>query len=154
MKRAATVLLVAGVCAGVVGCAGVKEPDLRVVEARVAERTAEGVVMHFVVEGENTNEKELPLLQAEYRVSIDGREVFRATRSPEATLRRKGVQRFVLPAAVPAQELGSGAIRWSLSGSVGYIAPERLAETLLDMGLPNPTTSVRGSGEIEVGGAG
>ena len=137
-----------------IGCVGVKEPTLRVVEARVAERTDEGVVMHFVVEGENVNEKELPLLEAEYRVSLNGREVFRARRSPEAALRRKGVQRFVLPAAVPAGELGSGAAQWSVSGSVGYIAPERLAETLLDMGLPHPTTSVQGSGSIDLSPAG
>lgn len=136
------------------GCVGVKEPSLRVVEARLAQRSDEGVVMHFVVEGENLNEKELPLLEAQYRVTLNGRQVFEARRSPEATLRRKGVQRFILPAAVPAGELGQGSARWTLTGSVGYIAPERFAETLLDMGLPNPTTSVSGEGEVDLAGAG
>lgn len=121
---------------------------MRVVEARVVERTDEAVILHFVVEGENQHAEEIPLIKAEYSVSMNGREVFRAVRSPEATLRRQGVQRFVLPASVPASALQSSSNRWSLSGAVEYVVPEQIAETLLDIGFPYPTADVRGEGDL------
>lgn len=153
MNRAG-VLALGAWCCWVAGCSGITDPTLRVVDAQVVERTDEAVVVHFIVEGENKNAEEIPLLRAEYAVSFDGREVFRATRSPEATLRRSGVQRFTLPASVPTSAMGASTARWRLSGSVSYVIPEQIAETLLDIGFPNPTAGVQGEGELGAGQGG
>ncbi len=138
----------------VVGC-GHTPPTFEVVGARLAERTDDGVVLHFDLDATNTNQDELPLEVANYSLSIDGKRVFTGRRSPEATLRRFGTQRITLPAAIPLEDpaegdaLTTGLHRYRLEGSITYLAPGVLADVLFDARVYRPSTRFRDQGQID-----
>lgn len=135
------------------GCTTV-DPAINVTGARVGEESPEGVQIVFSLEGTNPNDIELPLLQAEYSVEIDGKRVFSGDRSPEATLRRLGTQGFTLPAVIalaPGQPRPTGVHPFRVTGSVGYIAPGAIAETLFDIGARRPRVDFGGAGELDFG---
>lgn len=144
----------AGICAAALaGCTA--SPRLDVVDTRVIERTEDGVLVEFLIEGRNDNTSELPLRFVRYSLELDGVRVFHGERSAEATLRRSGAQRFTLPVAI---RLGEGATTgthgYRLSGEVEYVATDRISELLFDMGAHRPRASFSDSGTIELGGGG
>lgn len=146
-------LLAAGVCGG---CQSATPPRLEHASATVTDRTAEGVAMSFVLDAYNDNEIALPLRDIEYVVVLDGREVFRGTRSAEATLRRKGVQQLKLPAVIalePGQTPPGGVQEFRLRGSMTYVTPGKLAELLFDTGVRVPTVGFSTQGQIDLGAA-
>lgn len=129
-----------------------QSPSLRVVDVKTVERTEQATVVEFTLEGENLNDIELPLRTARYSLQIDGARVFEGERSPEATLRREGTQRFVLPAPIPASLASGGGQRpYRLAGTLGYIAPGQLAEVMFDLGVSNPTVDFSQSGTLDLG---
>lgn len=141
-------LLVPGLAGA--GCSSVQHPRLEVVDARIGEQTSDGVVIEFTLQGENANTVELPLREVSYALEVDGRRVFSGQRSAEATLRRLGSQRFLLPAVVPASD-ATGALEGStyrVSGSAVYLAPGAIPELLFDTGLSRPTVSFAGTGTL------
>ncbi|MCC6320849.1 MAG: LEA type 2 family protein [Phycisphaerales bacterium] len=149
-------LVSVGVASGLlVGCTSVTSPKLTVASAAVGQRSAEGLELAFAIDGENSNDTGLPLRTVKYTVELGGERVFEGTRSPEATLRRMGVQRFVLPAVVKLAdhpELASGGrVPYRVSGEVTYVAPGQIAELLFDAGVRVPTTSFSDSGELDLG---
>lgn len=133
-----------------VGC-GATPPALRVVDARMVERTDEGTLLVFTLEGENPNAVGLPLREVRYSLALDGERVFEGTRTAEATLPRRGVQRFELPAPIPAGEGGlRGVSRYRLAGTVWYIEEgQTLAELMFDLRLRQPSVMFADEGEIE-----
>lgn len=148
MNRLPRALIVAPLAA-LAGCT--QAPSLRVVDVRTVERTEQATVVEFTVEGENLNDIELPLRTARYSLQIDGRSVFEGERSPEATLRREGTQRFVLPAPIPASLASGGGERtYRLAGTLGYTAPGQLAEVMFDLGVSNPTVDFAQSGTLDL----
>ncbi|MBL0922827.1 MAG: LEA type 2 family protein [Phycisphaerales bacterium] len=145
---ATALLLLAGLTGA--GCRSVEQPRLEVVEARIVERAPTGVVVEFTLEGDNPNAVQLPMREVSYALEVDGRRVFSGQRSAEATLRRLGSQRFLLPAVVPASEFEgdlSGA-EYRVHGTVVYLAPGAIAELLFDTGLSRPTVSFSGTGVL------
>lgn len=146
---ASALLLLATGLAGV-GCSTVETPQLTVVDARITEETDEGVMIEFTLEGVNENPQELPLREVTYTLSVDGRRVFSGQRSAEATLRRLGNQRFLLPAVVPASaEVGPlPGSTYRVSGQAVYLAPGAIAELLFDSGVRRPRVSFSGTGTI------
>lgn len=152
MKAGTLLLGIASLASLVAPGCGTADPNVRAVEAIVAERSDAGYVVAITLEGENPNDIELPLRFIDYTVDIDGKRVFSGRRSPEATLRRKGTQRFEIAAAAPVaapEGVPTGVRRWRVSGSLGYIAPGAFAETLFDLGVRRPTVGFAGSGEID-----
>jgi hypothetical protein len=135
-------------------CAAVEPPTFRVVEAAITERSEEGIVVTFTLEGENPNPEPLPLQEVTYRVDLDGRTVFRGTRDASATLPRYGVQRIELPAAARLDDPGVQAIdqgaRFLIDGRLTYLAPGLFSEVLFDAGLIRPTINLRESGVFSV----
>lgn len=137
-----------------VGCSRYGAPTLRVAEARVTERTQEGVSIDFLLEAINENEVALPLKSIEYTLTLDGRRVFRGTRTPEATLRRFGVQTLRLPVAFPLEREGArlaGETPYRLEGRIVYLTPGELADVLFDARLYRPSVSFRERGRIDFG---
>lgn len=134
------------------GCSAYEAPNLKVVDARVSERSTEGVVLMFTIDAENPNEEGLPLRSVDYRVSLDGREVFTGTRSAEATLRRYGTQQIRLPAVVALTEPGAGetAANYRIEGTLRYITPGEIAEILFDAGVRQPSVSFSGEGRADL----
>ena len=133
------------------GCSTYSAPGLRVSQVRVAERTEAGVVLDFALEATNRNEVELPLREVRYSVSLDGKEVFRGVRSPEASLRRLGTQTIHVPAVVPAADAGARTARYVLAGELGYITPGQFAQVLFDIKVRRPNVAFREEGDVELG---
>ena len=136
------------------GCESDSSPALSVSKAEPTERTPDGCAMLFTIDARNDNEEPLPLRTVEYRVDLNGREVFSGTRSAEATLRRLGTQQIRLPAVVvltpETQSLAAGTAHYRLTGSMYYVTPGRLAETLFDSGVHTPSVGFTFEGEIDL----
>ncbi len=153
--RTAVVLLVLLLLACIGGgCESYSAPILSMTRAEPTERTVDGCAMLFTLDARNNNEDPLPLRTVEYRLNLNGREVFVGTRSAEATLRRLGSQQFKLPAVVAltpeTQSLAAGSAHYLLTGSMYYVTPGRLAETLFDSGVHTPSVGFTFEGEIDL----
>ncbi len=136
------------------GCSSYSAPTLRVEKVEIGERSPDGLVLKFAIEADNRNDIELPLREVHYALKLDGREVFRGVRSPEASLRRLGTQRIVFPAVVPlkaGEEVPSGLVTFEIEGSLAYTTPGQIAEILFDTGLKRPSVSFRDGGQIDLG---
>lgn len=135
------------------GCDAYRAPALSVASAEAIERTPDGVSILFTLDAQNDNDTQLPLREVEYRVDLNGRQIFSGTRSAEATLRRHGIQQIKLPASAPitsdtADLQGPG--RYIIAGTLYYITPGQLAETLFDAGVRKPSVSFTFSGDIDL----
>ena len=141
------VLMVLALAAALSGC-GTRPPTMVVVDAKVTDRTADGVVVSFLIAGENPNDDELPLRSVRYSLEIDGEQVFTGERSAESTLRRRGVQTITLPASIPMEAVEPGVRRYRFSATLEYLARGRLPELLFDLGASRPTVHFTDAGEI------
>jgi hypothetical protein len=127
---------------------------MTVADARVTERSDEGMAVVFTLDAANANQEAVPLREATYSLELEGKPVFRGVRSAEATLRSRGTQQFALPAAFPLSMLpASGAVRYRLSGSIEYITPGAFAEVLFDTGVRRPDASFVEEGVIDLSAA-
>ncbi|MBM4105015.1 MAG: hypothetical protein FJ257_01720 [Phycisphaerae bacterium] len=92
-----------------------------------------------------------------YSLLVDGRTVFTgrwaalAAVPPEEPMVRTlpvVIPLSLLPATTEPPAAGSGRpFAWSITGSLGWEDPNRLAKILLDLGFPNPRTNFAGRGE-------
>jgi hypothetical protein len=132
-----------------VACSDFRDPSLRVVNVEVRERTADALVIEFTLEAENANEVPLPLKEFSYSVSLDGHTVFQGFRSPEATLRRFGVQQLRVPAVIPVPEIPDGPATCRLSGTLAYTTPGELAQVLFESDVRRPTVGFSDERELD-----
>lgn len=142
------------VVAGLGGCSGYAPPSLSVAGVSVAAESEHGVVIDFAIDAQNVNSVELPLKQVRYSLTLDGREVFSGVRSPEASLRRLGTQRFHIPVAVavgPEEPKFTGKHGYALQGTLLYITPGQLAEVLFDIKWRRPSVGFREEGTLDFG---
>lgn len=128
---------VAGVAMG--GCFHAR-PTVDVVSTRADGLSAAGQRIVVVLEGRHTNEEEFPLERARYRVerASDGAVLFEGERLAEAVLPPAGVQRFELPAAIPAEAGLMSGEPLVVSGTVTYEVPGTIAELLFDTRVRRP----------------
>ena len=136
------------------GCTSYRAPEFAVNAVRPTDRTDEGVAMEFVLDAKNENDVALPLREVDYTVELDGRTVFKGTRSAEATLRRLGTQQVTLPAVVnlaTEHPRTTGRVPYRIFGSVTYVTPGQLAEVLFDTGVRVPSVGFSQSGEVDMG---
>ena len=128
------------------------KPSLSVASAKVTDRTDAGFVIDFIIDAKNANEFELPLKEATYTVWLDDAKVFKGVRSPEASLRRFGIQEVRLPAAIPSSlNLPDGVVTYRITGTLSYIRPGALSEVLFDAGVITPSRSFAAQGTIDLG---
>lgn len=153
MTRAVLLLVLVSGALLAGGCTSNVPPGLSVAGAVITQQTTAGVVIEFTLNAENTNPVALPLREVHYRLSLDGREVFRGARSPEATLRRYGVQQVKLPAVValgPGRAAPSGQVRYQLEGTLTYTTPGQLAEMLFENDVRRPTVFFSEKGTLDL----
>jgi len=134
------------------GCSSTQPPKMQVTGARVIDRSEEAAVISFNMELTNPNTQPLPLRDFTYSLSVDGQTVFQAKRVAELTLPQGEKSTLNLPAVVPFAELSSDfdlPHTYRISGQLSYTAPGALAEVLLDMHLPPPSTSFSGSAPLD-----
>src|SRR5690606_26748915 len=131
------------------GCSSFQAPGLEIATVTAAQETEQGMVLSLGLNATNENEVALPLKTARYPLELNGEQVFSGQRSAEATLRRKGTQRILLPAAFSWEAAGQtrpkGEVSYRLRGEMSYVTPGELAELLFDTGVRRP--SVRFSEE-------
>lgn len=132
------------------GCTASTPPSVRVARVEVGERTADASVLRITLDAENRNDTELPLEELRYAVRLDGREVFRATRAPEASLRRLGTQRLTIPAVVPTQFMPTTDARFEITGELQYRRPGEISRILYDNRLWRPTAPFSDQGVISL----
>ncbi|MDX9910632.1 MAG: LEA type 2 family protein [Phycisphaerales bacterium] len=148
-------LAIAMVSAWLGGCASPR-PEVGLAEVRLRERTDAGAVLALTLDLRNENDIALPLRSLSYSVTVDGREVFRGERSPEATLARFSAQTIEIPAAVRFGEGGvepdliSGEREVRVDGTIRYLAPGALAELLFDTGLRRPKVTFTREARVEL----
>jgi LEA14-like dessication related protein len=131
-------------------CSSYSAPKLSLAEAKVTERTDQGLVLQFTLNGENSNEVPLPLRQARYSVYLDGKKVFTGYRSPEATLRRFGVQPLQLPAAFSLAQAPQGLSHFRIEGELSYVTPGEIAQILFDASVRRPTVGFSAQGTVDL----
>lgn len=138
------------------GCAANKAPSFVVKDASLVERTERATVISFAIEGTNPSDAELPLVEAEYRVTRnDGGVAHGARRSPEVVLPRRGSQVFRVPVVF---EHGEGGplmeVGYTLSGTVVYQVPGAIAELLFDSRVRRPSVSFAETGRLDLSALG
>ncbi len=142
-------LLLAALPAAVLaGCSSYSDPTLSITGAEILEQSPAATVVQFTIEAQNANEVELPLTAIRYTLSKDGRQLFSAQRSPEATLRRIGTQSFTIPAVIDNAQVPPGPQTYTLQGTLEYITPGSIAQILFDAGVRRP--SVGFAEQVEV----
>ncbi len=155
LRRSLALLCALGAGSGaeMAGCSSVPPPRFVVQGVSVTEQTGEGMVLSFVVEGENRNNKALPLREVNYGLSLDGREVFRGRRSAEVTLSRFGARTITLPVAIAITEdrpAPKGEVSYRFSGTVVYEVPGAFAETLFENRVRRPSASFSETGRLTI----
>ncbi len=160
-------LVFVGVLAGVLllgGCSRRATPSAVVTDASIHSRSAEAVVIEFVIETTNPNDIELPMRDVVYTLSLDGDRVFSGRRDGQATMPRGGTQQLTIPVVVPMDvgdvggvggEGGEGGVvpgvyRYTLRGRVYYSLPSQLADVLFDAKLSRPSVMISDEGEIDL----
>tara|TARA_Y100000589_G_scaffold324283_1_gene360205 strand:- start:2977 stop:3456 length:480 start_codon:yes stop_codon:yes gene_type:complete len=111
--------------------------------------------MSLILNGtvENPHASEARLLQFEYVLSVDGRQVFRGRHAAEMTLSPGVTRKISLPAAFTYVDAGWNAQElpddspWTMSGSLVYLGQGVLANTLLELGY-RPTVGYSASGQL------
>lgn len=147
-------LLSAALCLALPGCTTYTPPSLTVSRVAVTERSDAGMVLEFTLDAENVNSVALPLQEMRYTLDLDGREVFRGYRSPEATLRRYGRQQLRVPVALePGQAPPSGSVRYRLDGVLTYLTPGELARVLFESDVRRPKVRFTETGTLDMGEA-
>ncbi len=106
----------------------------------------------FLINAKNPNQEPIPLEQVNYRVLIDGQQVFAGVRSPETTLPGYGSLYFDLPAVVETEVLKSGrVVSYAIDGSVKYHIPGAFAEVLYDADIKVPEAPLQIQGVLNLG---
>ena len=110
--------------------------------------------VHLLGRNPAENRTTARLVRMQWTLDLNGREVFVGTRSAESTLRRLGTQQLKLPAVVAltpdTQSLVAGQAHYRLTGSMYYVTPGRLAETLFDSGVHTPSIGFTFEGDIDL----
>ncbi|MHC4990394.1 MAG: hypothetical protein ACYTGC_05380 [Planctomycetota bacterium] len=155
MQRAASLfILLLLVLAGASGCSTFRDPVVESGDAVLMDRSEDALQIGVPMQLSNPNDEALKLLQFDYTLVADGRLVFRGRRAALATLGQNGTRLIVLPAVVPFESMGwetpPGSVDYRLSGSLLYVTPGALAETLLDIGLRRPRMRIVAEGTVQL----
>lgn len=124
----------------------VEKVTARVVELRIAERSADGTRFEAVIELDNPNRFALPLREVTYSVSVGGQSQSLVDNA-HRTVPGKGSQQVVLPASFPITGDLTG-VNYNVSGRVEYEAPGELRDALTEAGIPLPTSGFAGKGSL------
>jgi len=131
---------------------GVRAPIVRFAGAEVSQSTPEAIALQAEFEISNTNDEPLRLKYFEYTVSSDGHTVYRGRTSPGLTVARWATIQSHIPIVIRREKLPpvGSPVAWKLSGTLSYYPPSAIAETLMNLGVWQPKTSVRAHEELEV----
>jgi hypothetical protein len=143
------VVLLCLFCVGV-GC-GVKQPTLQYIGAVVTQSTQDAFKFDVEFEISNKNDFPLQLLLYNYEVTSGGRTIYVGFASAEKTIPYSLSITNSIPVVIPREfVVDQDELSWQLSGTLGYIPPKAMSETLVDMGIWKPMVSVRAHDVLQV----
>jgi hypothetical protein len=125
-------------------------PRVAVLSASLDESSAGAASIDIALQLSNPNDDPLPLIEFEYTVSLDGKQVYDGRRAALATLSKGSERTLTVPAVIIYEHTGwragSGAQPLvGISGTLRYRTPGTFADLLFDFGVRKP--KVRFSGE-------
>ena len=139
------------------GCSRFAAPQVTLVEAKLNEQTDVAIQLGVTVEVTNPNDEPVQLLEFDYRYAVNGAVVFDGRRSARQTLNPGSPRRIELPVVVRYDRAGwpdgqlPGSFQYQMRGTILYLTPSELAETLLDTGLRRPVAPFQSKGEVQLG---
>lgn len=155
--------VVATIAGGCAAGGGLAEPNAGVVGVVLVSQTHEGARLETVVELENSNRTPMPLVEAEYTVSLQGvgrytghewlhRTIPAASGQGEGDGGSPGRQVVRLPVAIANTGWGDLAgAEYEVEGSVSYRPAGEVRQLLTEMRVPLPSVGFEGSGRVERG---
>jgi len=118
---------------------------------REIERTDSRTVYAFIIKATNPNKESIPLKEVSYTVTLDNTHKFSGVRSPETTLHTYGQHTFELPAVFEiAPGKLSGIVDYKINGSVKYLRPGKLSETMYESELIVPKAEFHLRGQVNI----
>ena len=150
MSRLA-IALASCLCAG---CASYRKPVVVVSDASAGEAGSEALRLNFTIDLDNPNRESLRLSEFDYEVTIDGKPVYKGTRSAEATLASADHRQMIVPAIVRYDDMGWSqdqlpqTVRFAINGKLSYITPDELSRTFREMGFPPPSANFKREADV------
>lgn len=128
-------------------CGGPRPPSFRTTGAQLARGNDGSSLLILRIEARNHAEDPLPLRRVAYTVSLAGSSAFTGERSPEVTLPAFGTQTFELPCVFEGPPPAAGSA-YTVSGTVWYEEPGRVAEALRDYRVRVPEAQFNLEGQV------
>jgi hypothetical protein len=124
-------------------------PRVLIEDSAWVEKSDEAALLRIELEVVNRGVEAIELREMEYTVRFPGASAYRGRRATALTIAPGAAARVMLPAIVVHGNVDSASLpeEFSLTGTVQYVAPGRLAMVLADLGLPRPRAAFTGSGE-------
>lgn len=135
--------MVAGGLAALTWLAGCASPGIEVKSVAIEDQSADSVKLGVDVDLTNPADESMRLLRWDYTFSANG-ERYSGTWEALTTLAPNSTTTRRVPVVLPAGPIGQGP--WSISGSLSYRSPSRLAEIFYDLGVWRPSTGFGGAG--------
>ena len=136
----------------------VPKPKAEVTAVRLTEHTGEGMRIEITVELTSKCEVPLPLVAADYTLSLGGKRPVAFSNTPNRTLPAGGTQTVTLPAVVAVAQAGSGdsvegigaaGAPVTIAGSITYEPPGEIRLLMTESKVPLPSVSFRYSGQLQ-----
>ena len=128
----------------------VSKPEVQVDSVKVVDQTDQGARIEITVTLTNTADAALPLVDANYTVSVDGQEPVTFENRPNRTIPVGGTQTVVLPLVIAISGDGPLAGRSvAATGSLIYEPPGEIRELMTESNIPLPSASFRYRGVLE-----
>jgi hypothetical protein len=133
------------------GC-GVRAPTVRFTGAEVTQSTTEAIALNAEFDISNTNDEPLRLDYYKYTVSAGNHTVYQGISVPNLTIPRWATISSSIPIVIRRDRLPAigEQVAWKLSGSLSYYPPSAIAETLMNLGIWKPKTTVHAREDLEV----
>lgn len=138
------------VVAALAGCSSTKNPSVSLASAGMGETSEQAATLRLWLHLENPNDTPLELMEFDYHVEVDGQRVYEGMRAAEMTLAQLSTRDVEIPAVVPFDKVNwPGGVappgtRVQVNGTLRYILPGAIAQTLFDTGVRRPRVSFRG----------
>lgn len=138
------------------GCSGYRAPLIQLTSVTMTEESEEASVFTFELELQNPNLEPIELREFQYRLTLNGQEVYVGRRAASTTLHSEALQTIELPAVVRYQLLGwtrsdrPQTLSYELRGTLLYVTPGELAEILLDIGVRRPKVTFAKVGRLDL----
>lgn len=138
MSRPIACLLLV-IAAYLTGCTTYAAPEIRVLRALPADRTAEAMTIDFDLAMVNPNDEPLDIRWVEYTFGVGGDTIYTGRHAIQSTLPARDVAAARIPAVLRFDQV-NGAMHsatsmpgdWWLDGSLIYIPPDEITQVLTD----------------------